>query len=147
MKKIIIIMISLTFSAGAFAQRKGFSGHQRARVHVYVAPALGLGFGYGYPSFGYPYFGYPYGYGFSPYAYRPMQSYRLNAQINTVKSEYRYKIKTARKDKSISRAERKQDVLSLKSERENKIAEVEKNYYKRQMARMNNRQGINNNQN
>ena len=137
-------MISLALSTGAFAQRKGFSGAHRERVHVFVAPMIGLGFGYGYPYFGNPYFGYPYGYGFSPYAYRPMSSPRLESQIDAVKSEYRYKIKAVRKDKSISRAQRKQEIFSLKSEQENKIADVEKNFNQRQMQRMNNRQGINN---
>ncbi len=148
MKKIIIMIIALTLSAGAFAQ-KGVRPPHRARVftHVYVTPAFGYGFNYGYPFFGYPYFGYPYGYGMYPYAYGPMTSYKLNAQINAVKSEYRYKIKAARKDKSVSRAQRKQNVLQLKSERENAIGNVQKNYYQRRMNRMTNPQGMNNPQN
>ena len=146
MKKILIMMIALTLSAGVFAQKGGFRGHS-VRVYTYVTPAFGYGFNYGYPLFGYPYFGYPYGYGMYPYAYGPMTSYKLNAQINAVKSEYRYKIKAARKDKSVSRAQRKQNVLQLKSERENAIGNVQKNYYQRRMNRMTNPQGMNNPQN
>lgn len=147
MKKIIIMMIALTLSAGTFAQ-KGVRPPHRSRVftHVYVTPAFGYGFNYGYPFFGYPYFGYPYGYGMYPYAYGPRSSYRLNTQINAVKSEYRYKIKAARKDKSISSAQRKQNVLKLKAERENAIADVQTNYNKRRMN-MYNQQGTNNTQN
>lgn len=136
-------MVALTLSAGAFAQKGG----RGFRTRVFVTPAYGYGFNYGYPLFGYPYFGYPYAYGFSPYAYGRMSSYKLNAQINAVKSEYRYKIKAARKDKSVSSAQRKQNVLQLKSERENAIGNVQKNYYKRRMNMMNNPQGTNNTQN
>lgn len=134
-------MISLALSAGAFAQ-KGFYRPHRVFTQIYVAPALGLGFNYGYPFFGYPYFGYPYGYG--PYAYRPMASSRLNSEINAVKSEYRHKIKAVRKDKSISSAQRKQNISKLKSDRENAIADVEKNFSKRQMNMMNNNQNLSN---
>ena len=146
MKKIIIMAIALALSAGAFAQKKGVRPHH-VRVYTYVTPAFGYGFNYGYPFYGYPYFGYPFGYGFSPYAYGPMSSYRLNAQINSVRSEYRYKIKAARKDKSVSKVQRTQNVLQLKSERENAIANVEKNFRTGRMNMMNNRQGTNNVQN
>src|SRR6185437_13708446 len=147
MKKILIMMIALTFSAGVFAQKRGgFRGHP-VRVYTYVTPAFGYGFNYGYPLFGYPYFGYPFAYGPYSYAYGPMSSYKLNAQINAVKSEYRYKIRAARKDKSVSSAQRKQNVLQLKSEREKAISDVQKNYYQRRMNRMTNPQGMNNSQN
>lgn len=143
MKKIIIIMISLICSAGTFAQQKGFgSPHVHVYTRIYVAPAYGLGLNYGYPLFGYPYFGYMYPYGYPPYPYMPPSSYKLNAQISAVKSEYKYQIKTVRKDESISKTQKKQDILQLKSERENAIAEVEKNYHKRPV----NHQGTNNSQ-
>lgn len=146
MKKILIMMIALTLSAGVFAQKGGFRGHS-VRVYTYVTPAFGYGFNYGYPFFGYPYFGYPFAYGPYSYAYGPASSYKLNAQISAVKSEYRYKIKAARKDKSVSSTQRKQNVLQLKSERENAISNVQKNYYQRRMNRMTNPQGMNNSQN
>lgn len=137
-------MIALALSTGSFAQKGGSRPH-RVRVYTYVTPAFSYGFNYGYPFFGYPYFGYPYGYGLYPYAYGSRSSYALNAQINAVKSEYRYKIKAARKDKSVSSTQRKQNVLQLKSERENAIADVQKNFNKRRMNMMyNNQQGTNN---
>lgn len=145
MKKIIIIMISLIWSAGAFAQQKGFAQHHvHVYTRVYVAPAYRLGFSYGYPYFGYPYFGYPYG--FAPYPYTPPASYRLNAQINAVKSDYRYQIKAVKKDKSISGNQKKLDILQLKSAREKAIAQAEKSYYNRRMNSMNHQPGTNNNQ-
>ncbi len=144
MKKIVIIMISLTLSMGAFAQRKGFYA---PRTHIIVAPltySIGIGYPWGYPYFGYPFFGYPYGYGFSPYGYMPMSSYNLNRQIQYIRSEYSYKIKSVRKDKSLTKSQRKQQILSLKSERENAIGKAEANY---QRQRANYRGAMNNNQN
>lgn len=132
-------MISLTLSMGALAQRKGFyAPHTR----IIVAPLnYGVGFGFGYPYFGYP---YPFGYGFYPYNYMPRASYSLNRQVASIRNEYSYKIKAARKDKSVSKTQRKQDILALKSEREKDISNAEQNYRQR---RMNYRQGLNNNSN
>jgi len=75
-----------------------------------------------------------------------LASYRLNAQINAVKSDYRYQIKAVKKDKSISSDQKKQDILQLKSAREKAIAEVEKNYHKRPMNTINPQSGTNNSQ-
>lgn len=131
-------MAALMLSTGVFAQRKGFyAPHMR----VYVAPLnYGIGFGYPYGYLGYPMFGYPYGY--PPYGYAPMSSYSLNRQIASIRIQYRYKIKAARQDKSVSKSERKQDVLSLKSDREKAINNAELNFRKQ---RMNYRQRMNNN--
>jgi len=135
-------MISLTLSMGALAQRKGFYA---PRTRIIVAPFnYSVGLGFGYPYFGYPIFGYPYGYGFFPYNYMPMSSYSLNRQIAYIRNEYSYKIKAARKDKSVSKVQRKQNILALKSEREKDISNAEQNYRQR---RMNYRQGLNNNSN
>lgn len=122
-------------STGVFAQRKGFyAPHMR----VYVAPLnYGIGFGYPYGYFGYPLFGYPYGYGYSR-----MSPYSLNRQIASIRTQYRYKIKAARKDKSVAKSQRKQEVLTLKSERESAINNAELNFRRQ---RMNYRQGMNNN--
>lgn len=151
MKKIVIMMIvSLALASGAYAQ-KG-RGVYRGHTRVIIAPAIGFTYGFGYPlnyGFGYPYFGYPpYGYGFAPY--RPAS--RLDAQIAAIRADYAYKIKAARKDKSVPKAERKQNILALKSEREKAIANAAQNYRNERMnmynqnGRMNN-QNFNNGQN
>ena len=124
-------------STGVFAQRKGFYA---PHVRVYVSPFnYGIGFGYPYGYFGYPMFGYPYGYGYSR-----MSSYSLDRQITSIRIQYRYKIKAARKDKSVAKSQRKQDVLSLKSDREKAINNAEVNFRRQ---RMNYRQRMNNNYN
>ncbi|MEO9022439.1 MAG: hypothetical protein ABI237_09295 [Ginsengibacter sp.] len=138
MKKILIMMISLTLSLGASAQRKGFHS---SRTHVYIVPSISYGFGFGYPYFNYPYLGYPYfGYGYPSYNSRPIP-YRLDREIQSIKMDYKYKIKAARKNKSISRAQRKQQILALKSDREKDISNTEINFHPQ---RMNNMQGMNN---
>jgi len=146
MKKIIIMMVvSLALASGAYAQ-KG-RGFHRGHTRVIIAPAIGFtygGFGYGYPYFNYgfgnPYFGYPYGYGFAPY--RPAS--QLDAQIAAIRADYAYKIKAARKDKSVPKAERKQNILALKSEREQAIANAVQNFHNGRMNMYNQNRGMNN---
>jgi hypothetical protein len=146
MKKIIIIMVSMTLSLGAFAQHKvavmPHSHPHRSHIatHIYVTPVDRFGFGYDYPYFGYPNYGfYPYPY----YNYMPMSAYNLNRQVTSIRSEYSYKIKAVRKDKSIVKSQRKQQILALKSEREKAIASAENSFYQR---RLNYRNGLNNSQ-
>ncbi len=143
MKKILIMMFAVTLSLGASAQHKGFHA---PRTRVYIAPSYSYGIGLGYPYFAYPYLGYPYagypyfGYGYPMYGSRPMP-YKLNSQIQSIKTEYKYKIKAVRQDKSIPKMQRKQQILTLKSEREKDISTAEMNYHH---PRINNRQGMNN---
>jgi len=74
----------------------------------------------------------------------PMSSYSLNRQIQYIRSEYSYKIRAARKDKSLTKSQRKQQILSLKSEREKAINNAEVNFRQRSM---NYRRGMDNKQN
>lgn len=146
MKTILIILISSTLSIGASAQHRGGGHFGGGHTRIYVSPGYGygLGFGFGYPYYGYPFFGYPYGYGFFPYGNGRMSSYTLNRQIASIKTQYRYKIKAARKDKSMTSSQRKQQVLLLKSDREKAINNAEANFRRQ---RMNYRQRMNSNQN
>ncbi|HET7119145.1 MAG TPA: hypothetical protein VFI29_21810 [Hanamia sp.] len=158
MKKILIILLAVTFSLGASAQKIAQTPHSNVthvprqhfshspRVHFYVVPTYYYGFDYGFPYYGYPFgWGYPYGFGYPyfPYRYRNMSNV-LNSQIQSIRSEYSYKIKAARKDKSLTKAQRKQEILTLKSDREKDISIAEKNF---RQQRMNTRKGMNNNQN
>jgi hypothetical protein len=146
MKKILIMMmVSLSLASGVSAQ-KG-RGFYRGHTRIIIAPVIGFsygGFGYSYPYFNYgfgnPYFVYPYGYGLAPY--RPAS--RLDVQIAAIRSDYRYKIKAARKDKTVPKTERKQNILSLKSEREKAIANAEWNYRQERMKMYHQHQGMNN---
>jgi len=130
MKTLLIILASLTLTLGASAQRKG--GHYHIyHPRVVVAPSVGFGFGYGYPYYGYPYFGYPYyGYPFgypSPYAYR-RTPYKLSLQIQSIKIDYANQIRDARHNKSLSHSQRRQEIRSLKSERDQAIISAQQNF-------------------
>jgi hypothetical protein len=143
MKKILVIMIAvLAIASGSYAQK--VRGFYRPHTRVIIAPAIGFTYGgYGYPYFGYPYFGYPYNFGYSyNYGYAP--SRRLDAQIAAIRADYAYKIKAARRDKSVPRAERKQNILALKSEREQAIANAAQNFRNGRMNGYHQNQGTNN---
>jgi hypothetical protein len=144
MKTLIIILVSVTLSLGAAAQHRVY--YHAYHPRVYIAPySYGLGFGYpyfGYPYFGYPYYGNPFDYPF--YGNRPMP-YKLSLQIQSIKVDYKNKIREARKDKSLSHSQRRQEIRSLKAERDQDIINAQRNFSR--SRRNNQNPGINNNQN
>ena len=153
--KTILITLSLALLAlGASAQRKEESNernggyHQVYRQRVMVVPSFGFGYGYpyyGYPYFGNPYYGNPYGYGIPYYGNRRMP-YKLSLQIQSVKLDYKNKIREARKDKSLSPSQRREEIRNLKAERAQAIISAQSNFSR--SGRMNNQnRGMNNNQN
>ncbi len=102
-----------------------------------VVPSFGYGFGYGYyrySYFGTPFFGYPYGY-MSPIMVITGANYNLSLQIQSIKMDYRNQIRNARKDKSMSHAERRKEIRNLKTERDQAIISAQRNY---RSGRMNN---------
>ncbi|HEY5406190.1 MAG TPA: hypothetical protein VIJ92_03845 [Ginsengibacter sp.] len=125
MKTILIILASLMLGFGASAQRKG--GYYHAyRPRVIVSPSVGFGFGYGYPYLGYPYYGYPYGYQ-NPYGYRGTP-YKLSLEIQSIKIDYKNQIRDARHNKSLSHSQKRQEIRSLKSERDQAIISAQQNF-------------------
>jgi hypothetical protein len=140
MKTLLIILVSITLGLGASAQRKGGFYHAYG-PRIIVAPSVGFGIGYGYPFFGYP-FGYPYGYS-NPYGYRGTP-YKLSLQIQSIKVDYKNQIKEARHDKSLSHSQRRQEIRTLKSERDQAILTAQQNF--RYGNRNNQNRGGNNNQ-
>jgi hypothetical protein len=151
MKTILIILTSLTISLGASAQRKGGVYFHGYSPRVVVVPPInyGLGFGlvYGYPYFGYPFYFSPYGYGY-PYYGNGRMPYNLSMEIQSIKVNYRNKIRGVRNDKSISHAQKRQEIRSLKGERGPAIADAQRNFYNNRRQRMNNQNpGTNNYQN
>ena len=146
MKKIIIVMMSLTLAITASAQRISHGGGHIYHVpvtRIYVSP-YSYGFGYGFPYYSSPYYGYgpfgysPFGYGY-PSNYRRMP-YQLNLQIETIKSDYQNQIKATRKDKSMSARQRRQNIRSLKDQRDKDIVTAKMDYIH---SSMNQRRGMN----
>ena len=123
MKTPLIMLISVTLSLGVSAQRKGY--YRVYTPRVYVAPVrVGVGFGYGYPYFGYPYYTSPYGY---PY-YDNGMPYRLSLQIESIKEDYRNKIRDARYDNSLSHSQKREEIRDLKTERDKAIIDAKINF-------------------
>lgn len=131
MKTLLIILLSVTISLGASAQHGGHGfrgkGYYAPVTRVYVSP-FSYGFGYGYPYFGYPYFGFPnYGYGYPNYRNREIP-YKLDLQIQQIKNDYKGKIIAARNDKSLSGKQRRQEIRSLKTDRDKGIIDAKMNF-------------------
>ena len=136
MKAILITLSLVALSLGVSAQQKEERGernegyHQVYRQRVMVVPSFGFGYGYpyyGYPYFGNPYYGNPYGYG-TPYYGNRRMPYKLSLQIQSVKLDYKNKIREARKDKSLSPSQRREEIRNLKTERDQEIISAEKNF-------------------
>lgn len=139
MKTLLIILSSVMLSLGASAQHKGGYYHVY-HPRVIVTPSVGFGFGYGYPYFGYPYYGYPYGYP-GPYVYRTTP-YKLSLQIQSIKIDYKNQIRDARHNKSLSHSQRRREIRTLKSERDQAIITAEQNF---RYGNRNNQNGRQNN--
>ena len=119
---IIICALGLTLSASA---QKVVHVVPRARVSV------GVGFGgFGYsPFYGYynPFYAYPpYGYGYNA---RPS---KLDLEIEDIRNDYKDRIWSARHDEHLSRKDRRKEVHTLKSERDQAVLQAKMDYYKRQ---------------
>jgi hypothetical protein len=139
MKALLIILVTVTLSLGVSAQKFYYRPYH---PRIYVSP-FSYGLGLGYPYLGYPYYGYPYGYPY--YGNRPTP-YKLSLEIQSIKIHYKNKIREARKDKSLKHSERRQEIRSLKAERDQEIINAQRNF-SRQGRRNNQNPGTNNNQN
>ena len=133
MKKLMIILLStgiLSFglASDASAQRGGHIGFGGGFYGPRVVVGGGYYAPYYYPGlyFGVPW-GYPYGYPYYGYGYAPS---RLQMQIADIKQDYSDRIASVRSDRSLTGKERRQKVRDLKHERDNAIADAERNYWK-----------------
>jgi hypothetical protein len=127
MKKILVVVFLMMIATGLMAQRSHIisSSGYHYRPHVVVGLGAYAPF-YPYYGFGYsPFFPYaPYGYG---YGYRPS---KLTLKVEDIKADYRDKIHSARSDKSLTHAEKREKVHELKQERDREINDLKTNYYK-----------------
>lgn len=118
------MLISVTLSLGVSAQRKGYYHAYRGYYHTYRPRVYVSPFSYGL-SYGYPYYGYPYG--FDP-NYRGVMPYKLALQIESIKDDYKNRIKEVRMDKSLSHSQRRQEIRNLKTERDEDIVNAKRNF-------------------
>ncbi|WP_147203145.1 hypothetical protein [Segetibacter aerophilus] len=145
MKKLLVILFSLSVTLSAMAQPKiggtfrgrvyngGGAHYVRPRVTVIapVVPYYGYGLGLGYNRFGYGYspFNDPFYYQRNDFR-RDSKPTQLDLQLEEIDNEYDYKISSVKDDKTLSKDERKQKVRDLKHEKDQEIIEAKKNYYK-----------------
>jgi len=121
MKKLLMIMLSVSILSVASAQRHGVVV---VRSYAPVYSSFNVGLGYGYSPFYNPYYYSPYGYNNS---YRPS---KLDNQIAEITHDYADKIESARLDKTLSGSERREEIRNLKKERDKEIDEAKINYHK-----------------
>lgn len=124
------MLLFVTVTSEVSAQRKGYYPVYRHiyRPRIYVSPFT-YGLGYGNPYFGYPYYGYPYGYN---YGHRRIP-YKLELQVQSIRDDYQNRIRTARKDKSLSHSQRRQEIRNLKAERDQEIINAKLNFSRSSM--------------
>ena len=116
MKKLLIIMLSLSMVLAASAQHSFYHSHVVVVGGGYYGPYYPYGIGFGYP---YPYYGYP------------LRPTKLDIRIEDIKNDYKERIWAVRHDKSLPGKERRREVRQLKHDRDQAILDVRKNYYRR----------------
>jgi len=128
MKKLFVIVLSMTVVIAASAQYKGgvynWGGTRYYRPHTQVIVGVGAGY---FPPYYYYSPLYPFGYWGGAHYYRPS---RLELKIEDIQADYKDRIYSARRDRTISKSERKAMIHQLKSDRDLAIRDAERNYYK-----------------
>lgn len=123
MKKLFIILMAISLTLGASAQK--WRGGYYGRPHTSII----IG---GYVPYYYAPFYNPWYYPGYPYPYPVYNgSRKIDYQVADIKQDYRLKIREARHDKSISRPERKRQIFELKRERDHAIIDARRQYYMR----------------
>ena len=137
---IIIIFISLSFGAAAQHRVGGYYHGGGTYYHVYSPRVYVNPFGYGYSYYPFGYYGNPYAYGY-PYYGNRREPYKLTLEIQSIKADYKTKIRNIRKDKSISHHERRMEIRNLKDQRDQDVIDAQRNF---RQSRTNNQNQNNN---
>ena len=128
MKKLLVaaICVGLTFTAAAQKVRSVAVYH-----NVYaIRPSFGFGIGY-YPPFYSPFgfYGLPYG-AYYPYGSMYSRPSKLQRQEEDIRSDYADRIYSVRQDDNLTNKQKRQQVRSLKKERDQEIHDLVANYHK-----------------
>jgi hypothetical protein len=126
MKRLILILMVIAVSLGATAQHviAGHGGYRRSHVVVSVVRPVY------YPPYMYGYYDPFYNPFYPGYAYHHNRETRLELKIDDIRNDYRDKIWSARHDKSLSKAKRKEIIHQLKHDRNQAINQAKRDYYK-----------------
>jgi hypothetical protein len=127
MKKLLFILLCSGIALGATAQHKVVGIYHGAYA---FRPSIGIGFyspfygPYGLPYWGLPYPGYyPYGMGYS----RPSN---LQRKEEDIRMDYADRIYSVKEDSTLTNKQKRQEIRSLKKERDQNIHELVMNYHK-----------------
>jgi hypothetical protein len=128
MKKILVVIfcLGLTYFASAQKVRSVAVYHS---VHAF-RPSFGFGVGY-YPPFYSPFgfYGLPYG-AYYPYGNMYSRPSKLQKEEEDIKSDYGDRIYSVRQDDSLTNKQKRQEVRSLKKQRDQEIHELVTSYHK-----------------
>src|ERR1700676_3221607 len=135
MKKLMVIVMCLGLTYGAVAQRGHNAGGGFHGGGYIVRPRISVGIGYysafyspfGYP--GYPYWGFPYG-GYYPYGIAYSRPSKLERKEEEIRLDYADRIYSVRHDGSLSSRQKRQEIRSLKQERNKEIHDLVANYHR-----------------
>jgi hypothetical protein len=129
MKKFIVAAICVGLGFTAAAQKVRTVGVYR---HVYAfQPAFGFGIGY-YPPFYSPFgfYGLPYG-AYYPYGNMYSRPSKLQKEEEDIKSDYADRIYSVRQDDSLTNKQKRQEVRSLKKQRDQEVHDLVMSYHQR----------------
>ncbi len=127
MKKIILMLTVLLAGFASNAQKRVVI-QTRPVVRPHVVYYASPGFGYGYNPYYYrPWYYNTYNPYNSNYYNRPT---KLDIEIKDMENEYSDRIESVRLDDSLSGKERRKIIRELRNERDERIYDLKKNYYK-----------------
>jgi hypothetical protein len=127
MKKFLVIGLCLGLVYGAEAQH-GHSVIVGSHSYGYAAsPRISVGFGY-YPFYSpFGFYGTPYGY--YPYANAYGRPGKLEMKKEDIRSDYADRIYSVKQDSSLTPKQKRQEIRSLKKERDQAINHLITNYH------------------
>jgi hypothetical protein len=133
MKKLIVAAICVGIGFTASAQKVHSVAVYR---NVYAfRPAFGFGVGYYAPFYSpFGFYGLPYG-AYYPYGNMYSRPSKLQKEEEDIKSDYADRIYSVRQDDSLTNKQKRQEVRSLKKQRDQEIHDLVASYHQRPKAK------------
>lgn len=124
MKKVMISSLLVIFVTTSFAAHPGKTAFFRPRTTVILGSGLYAPMFYSPFWYGYPYYSY-----YMQPAITPAPS-KLDQEIADITHDYAQRIESLRMDNSLKGKEKRQQIRALKEERDSKIDQAKRDYYK-----------------
>ena len=129
MKKLVVVAICVGLGLTAAAQKVHTVAVYR---NVYAfRPAFGFGVGYYAPFYSpFGFYGLPYG-AYYPYGNMYSRPSKLQKEEEDIKSDYADRIYSVRQDDSLTNKQKREEVRSLKKQRDQEIHDLVVSYHQR----------------